>query len=349
VSQPVGAHFFLGCYPQAGRRRCAIHRFPSTPSESGDHPQCLDVKHDTLIDDLLRTQHVILLREHLTLQRALAQAARDGRLARVLPGVYVDAGAAADRSTRMAAVMRWDPNAVICGRAAASLTYWPDVRLDTIEVASTMRHTPQPGYRFTHRTVPPDLVQQIGEIRLTNPSLTAIELATLEFTDPIDIALRSRLVTLASLTDALRATPQRAGNRHRWEVLLDSRAEPWSRAERMAHRIYRDAGIAGWVTNRKTVIPDWATYYLDIAFEELRVAVEIDGWAYHSQADVFESDRLRQNALVLDGWIVLRFTWRMVTEDPDYLVRTTLEALAAARGIRMTAGGFVFRPGRASM
>jgi very-short-patch-repair endonuclease len=288
------------------------------------------VRYDTHIDDLLRTEHIIMLRDHLPLQQALARGAQTGRLARMLPGVYVDAGAAQDRQIKIAAIMRWDPDAVICGRAAASLTYWEDIDVDTIEVASSTRHASQPGFRFSHRTVPPEFVQQVGEIRLTSPSLTAIELATLDFTDPIDIALRKRQATLASLTEALRATPQRAGNRHRWEVLLDSRAEPWSRAERLAHRLYRGAGLSGWVTNRETVIPDWATYYIDIAFERQRVATEIDGELHDRDAGMFEGDRLRQNALVLRGWIVLRFTWRMLTEYPDYVVSTTREALAVA-------------------
>jgi very-short-patch-repair endonuclease len=44
---------------------------------------------------------------------------------------------------------------------------------------------------------------------------------------------------------------------------------------------------------------------------------------------VFESDRRRQNALVLEGWLVLRFTWRMLTEQPDLVVRSIQEALSA--------------------
>ena len=113
-------------------------------------------------------------------------------------------------------------------------------------------------------------------------------------------------------------------------MLLDSRAEPWSRAERLAHRLYRGAGIAGWVGNLKTV-PDWATYYLDIAFERQRLACEIDG-GDPRQRRRFETDRERQNALVLCGWTVLRFTWRMLTEDPAYVVWATRQALAMADG-----------------
>ena len=72
-----------------------------------------------------------------------------------------------------------------------------------------------------------------------------------------------------------------------------------------------------------------ATYFLDIGFDRERVAGEIDGRKYHCEPDVFESDRERQNALVLNGWLILRFTWLMLTQDPDYVVLTTRQALAA--------------------
>ena len=50
-----------------------------------------------------------------------------GRLTRVLPGVFTDPGQAEDPVIKMAAVTRWDPDAVIRGRAAAAVTYWPDI------------------------------------------------------------------------------------------------------------------------------------------------------------------------------------------------------------------------------
>ncbi len=45
---------------------------------------------------------------------------------------------------------------------------------------------------------------------MTTPSLTAIELATLDDSDPIDVALRSKQATLATLTTALTLTSHRA-------------------------------------------------------------------------------------------------------------------------------------------
>ncbi len=286
---------------------------------------------DDQIDQLLAHDHLVLRREHPRLEDALTRACSRGRLARVLPGVYADPGRAEDPVLRMAAVCRWDPDAVVGGWGAAKLTFWPKVVAgSTLPVSSVTQHRPQPGFVFTRRRVPPEQVVRSGPIRLTAPSLTAIELATLDFADPIDIALHSRQVTLPSLHTALRATPQRAGNVDRWRVLLDSRAAPWSHAERLAHRLYRAHGIVGWQSNREVVLPG-ATYFLDIGFDRERVAGEVDGRKYHCQPDVFESDRERQNALVLTGWLILRFTWLMLTQDPDYVVRTTRQALAARR------------------
>ena len=194
---------------------------------------------DDEIDQLLAQDHLVLRREHPRLKDALTRACSQGRLARVLPGVYADPGRADDPALKMAAVCRWDPDAVIRGRSGPT-TFWPKVVPgSTLPVASVTQHRPQPGFTFSRCRVPPEHVLRNGSVRFTTPSLTAIELATLECADPIDVALRSRQVTLPSLHDALRATPQRAGNVDRWRVLLDSRAEPWSHAERVAHRLYR--------------------------------------------------------------------------------------------------------------
>ncbi len=299
------------------------------------------MRHDDAIEQLLANQHVILRREHPDLDDALTRACGRGRLARLMPGVYVDQVRQHDPVVKMAAVTRWDPDAVVRGKGAAALTYWPDLGVgSTLQVASPWRHRPQPGFEFTRWRVPAELVQRCGPIKVTTPSLTAIELATLDDSDPIDRALQSKRATLESLTAALRLTPHRSGNAHRWQVMLDSRAEPWSRAERLAHRLYRQDGMTGWSTNEKLLLPGGDVYYLDVAFKRERVAGEIDGWKYHSTPEAFESARARQNALVLDGWLVLRFTWTMLTQDPDYVVHTTRAALNRRRlqatGVRRT-------------
>lgn len=50
-------------------------------------------------------------------------------------------------------------------------------------------------------------------------------------------------------------------------------------------------------------------YRIDIAFPAQKLAVEVDGWAFHGRRKGdFTRDRTRQNHLTLNGWRILRFT-----------------------------------------
>jgi very-short-patch-repair endonuclease len=68
---------------------------------------------------------------------------------------------------------------------------------------------------------------------------------------------------------------------------------------------------------------------VDFAFPESRVVVEVDGWAFHSDPEVFATDRKRQNAIALLGWQVLRFTWLDLTEYPDRVLTVLRSAISA--------------------
>jgi very-short-patch-repair endonuclease len=129
-----------------------------------------------------------------------------------------------------------------------------------------------------------------------------------------------------AIAESWRLTPHRAGNRERLELLIDSRGETWSAAERLGHRLLRTARIKGWQPNLPVLI-DGQVFYIDIAFKQQKLAIEIDGRLHETAEDLFESDRWRQNALVADGWRVLRFTWAMLREHPDVFLSAVLDAL----------------------
>ena len=71
----------------------------------------------------------------------------------------------------------------------------------------------------------------------------------------------------------------------------------------------------------------FGAYLVDIAFPRRRVAVEIDGWAWHMDVDRFRADRHKGNALVRAGWGLLRFTWHDLTNRPDYVIAEVRAAL----------------------
>lgn len=74
---------------------------------------------------------------------------------------------------------------------------------------------------------------------------------------------------------------------------------------------------------------------VDVLFPAQRLVLEVDGYAAHSAREAFERDRRRQNRLVAEGYIVLRFTWRDLTERPGDVVRQVAAVLAGAH----TGGG----------
>ena len=279
------------------------------------------------ISRLLHEQGVIARCEHPELVTSLERLVRSGELTAVLPGVYARSESADSLPTRIVALRHWEPSAIIIGAAAARLTFWPTVRVTDVECAVPRARASQPGYRFIRRTIPAELVTERSGVRLTSAALTALDLAAVSGGDAIDEVLRARATTLQRLRQAMDLTPDRRGNRARRQYVLDSRDEPWSAAERLFHRLLRQAGITGWTANF-AVTAGGATYYLDVAFRRIRLAVEIDGRLHHSSETAFETDRRRQNQLVLDGWRVLRFTWAMLTDDPEGVIAAVRRALA---------------------
>ena len=69
---------------------------------------------------------------------------------------------------------------------------------------------------------------------------------------------------------------------------------------------------------------------VDALWREQRVIVELDGHIAHSTRAQLERDRRREMRLRAAGFIVLRYTWKQVTEEPD-LVAADLAAALSAR------------------
>lgn len=268
---------------------------------------------------------LISRRRHPELGTAIDWGVRSGRLRAVLPGVYAKTDSAGSAADLLAAGL-WQPDSVLTGAAAAKLTFWSEIRLDRIELAHPTRRPETRGrYQVHRRRVPPELVRHCGPLRLTDPALTALDLCDEFDGDGIDAALRTRTASLAGLWEALACCPNRPGNKKRRMLLLDSRSEPWSAAERQQHRLLRSAGVTGWQANYPVLI-EGRRYYLDVAFPDRWLAIEVDGRRAHG-VNQFEADRWRQNDLVLAGWTALRFTWAMLVDDPDEVIRAIRTAL----------------------
>ena len=97
-----------------------------------------------------------------------------------------------------------------------------------------------------------------------------------------------------------------------------------SEAERRLLKILRDARITGWKANYRV-----GGYRVDVGFPVQKVAIEVDGFAFHSGAEEFQVDRTRQNDIVMMRWTVLRFTWLDLVEYPERVLAVIRAAITA--------------------
>lgn len=254
---------------------------------------------------------------------------RKGQWRRCGTGVYF----ADDRPFTSAARLRaavWGrgSHAVASGLAAA---WWLGLmnlepRMIEVTVPRTASGRAPAGVRLRRRDLDEqDIVEDRG-LRVTGLALTVLEASARRGGGPkiMDSALQRRV----RLEDLQRAHLR---NRGRWGAvaarrLLEAAAGgARSEAERLLIELLRAAGITGWQANYRA-----GPYSIDVAFPDQRVAIEIDGWAFHSDREAFQNDRTRQNWLALQGWQVLRFTWLDITQHPQRV----LAAIRAAISVR---------------
>jgi very-short-patch-repair endonuclease len=70
-------------------------------------------------------------------------------------------------------------------------------------------------------------------------------------------------------------------------------------------------------------------YEVDFLIIDTPIVLECDGWDTHGrQRAQFERDRERDPTITAAGYIIIRFTWRRLTRDPQWVVRKIRDNLA---------------------
>jgi very-short-patch-repair endonuclease len=241
---------------------------------------------------------------------------------------FVDDRPFTDSARIRAAVWAFGDRATASGMAAAwwhGLTrYAPEVV--EVTVPKTAHHPKRPGMRTRRRDLKAvDVVERKG-LRVTELALTVVEAAVRPGGGAklMDAALQHR-VELRGLWRAHLRNKGRHGSPTARRLLQAASDGARSEAERLLIRLLKAARITGWRANYPL-----AGYRIDVAFPRQKVAIEVDGWAFHSDHDDFQHDRERQNDIALLGWQVLRFTWLDLTEYPQRVIAEIRFAISRA-------------------
>jgi hypothetical protein len=269
-----------------------------------------------------------------------------GRLTAVGPDLFLVGGATLTWEAKLLGlVLSAGDGAVVSHRSAAALWGFDGFRPGTPEL------TVPRGWRFrreqavVHEST--DLercgVRTRSGLPVTDPARTLLDLARRlsdeRLTRAIESARRLGLTTWSELiaTLAKHARCGRPGIRRLRRVIAAGvhREEITdSDFELLVMALLAEHGLPEPVLHHAVVDSSGRRLAeVDLAYPELKIAVELDG-GDHQRRDVFERDRPRQNSLVLDGWIVLRFTWDAFRDRPQEIIA----AVQAARELALAVG-----------
>lgn len=269
-----------------------------------------------------------LLEAHMT-AAMIGERIRAGRLLRLHPGVYA-VGHARLRSEGhwLAAVLAVGPGAVLSHRDAAGLHGLRPANHARIDVSTRGRARTSPKITV-HRTrvLAADDVTSIAGIPVTTVARTLVDLAGAVPRDHLAKAIkeaeRQRTFDLRAIRAAMARTRGRTGRGH--QALKQAIEEHAALGLSATDSVLEDAFLrlvdrTGLSKPATQVLV--AGFKVDAVWRTPRVVVELDGWAHHHTRDAFERDRERDATLTENGWRVVRFTYRQVTQRPDAVGQT---------------------------
>jgi very-short-patch-repair endonuclease len=169
-------------------------------------------------------------------------------------------------------------------------------------------------------------------IPVTTPERTLVDLSAsasaATLARMVDDGLRRRLVRLGRLSTCVARLPKSPGRRPAViQELLAERLPGYdpgdSDLETRVLRALVAAGLAAPVQQHRVRLGKRA-FRLDLAYPVAKLAIELDGWEFHSSRTAFDDDRTRANALVTAGWTLLRFTSRSTDAEIVACVRAAL-------------------------
>jgi very-short-patch-repair endonuclease len=291
---------------------------------------------DRALATLAGCQHGVVARRQLLdlgfTPRMVERRIESGRLHPVHRGVYaVGHGRLTQRGRWSAAVLACGPDAVLSHRSAAALwgMAWP-WRGGAVEVSAAGRRR-RPSILVHDSRVAPFERARIGGIAVTSVPRTLLDLASALDASRLERtweeADRLGLLRLAELQRVCANANGRRGAGLLRRLLADAREPIYSRSslERAFATFCRRRGLPMPILNATVLGRE-----VDAYWPRERLAVELDGYAFHRHRAAFERDRARDAAFQASGISVIRLTRRRLRDAPD-LVEAQIRHLLGTR------------------
>lgn len=272
---------------------------------------------------------------------------RLGRYVLEHPGVFSFPGIPRtwERSV-LAACLAAGDEAVASHRTAARIWHLGDQSDDTVEITVPVPRHPRLRRVIVHRVT--EGAKSHTTVRrgipVTNPLRTMVELGAVLSPEGVEDALDAGhrwppLFSVAAIEVTLNelAKHGRAGAgvlRQALEERVLGNAVSDSQLEKQMAMLLGRAALPPAAFYHVICTPEGVFLAeVDFAYPEIKLAIEVDGFAVHGTPRAMAKDFVRQNGLLPYGWRVLRFTWKQVVREPVMVaaaIRTALVSLQAA-------------------
>ncbi len=256
-------------------------------------------------------------------RRGFAARLNSGELTKIWPGVYCRGEANNHLRLRGLDLRAGGRVAVCLGTAAAFYGFDTEDTVD-LHVLNPLGHLLRDSDGLVvHRRDGAQLTEVDGRIA-TTPAWTAVEVARglrrPRALATLDAALRSGTCDKYQLLTAAARQAGRRGIVNVREFIPLAAPEAESPMESEARLGMIDGGLPTPVLQHEIVDRNWRTWRVDFAWPDRLVAVEYDGFDWHSGPDALRKDRQKRAALSELGWNLLsvvaddvrRRSWDMV-------------------------------------
>lgn len=308
---------------------------------------------DRLIAEHARAHHGLVTRRELR-RAGLGDWVIDYRVAHGLlvpvePGIFrVGGSPTTDMQETLAAVLGVGSRAAASHQTAVWLWGIWDKRPRPTHVTTKFSHWRSKSY-VVHRSSDfyDEYTAEVSGIPVTTMERTIVDLgATAKLgvvAQVLDSALRRKLVAIDGVSSVVEDLARQGRSGIRTARLLVEERRRWlatteSELEDLFARVVRSGGLPEPV--EQVDIHDRFGSFIgrvDFFYPEQSVAIELDGFAFHSDPESFSGDRVRQNRLVMEGITLLRYTVRDLRERREGVLLELERTLAARPPILVTA------------
>ena len=245
---------------------------------------------------------------------------RNGSLIRVLPGVYRLRGAPRTWIQDVMSVVMWGGESAVASHGTAARLWRFPVEPSHIEITiDRFRDAPRPHIKIHRSKI--SATERVNGVPITGAARTLLDIAHRVERDVleslVDDALSRRLATPSTLEWELRLSGRtgRQGTAAFGRAIAhvtDGHCE--SPLENKVLRTLLKAGLPP--PTRQYSIHDEKGFEarVDFAYPSARLAIEVDGYRYHSGSKSFHNDRKRDARLTAIGWLVIRVSQQSMTD-----------------------------------